>query len=189
MKSWRFSGCARPGAVPVIRKILFVLPAFGFGRVLFKVTPDMGCGVFGVAGAEFFGESGVDQAVEFLDRIGLFVFQQRADGMIDRGRPFEDGIFVAAPLFFQQHRSLRGCGRVLAFDGGQIFVLHFQHDVDLFVLQLFVESQESLQAGSYRCGRRAVCRAPVGNNGFSACRLLSFQVILASAIQYWSCAS
>lgn len=33
----------------------------------------------------------------------------------------------------------------MAFDGGEVFVLHFQHDVDLLVLQLFVESQESLQ--------------------------------------------
>ena len=76
-----------------------VLSALSFSRVLFEVAPDVGCGIFGVAGMWLFGEGGIDQAVEFLDRIDLLVFQQRADGLIDRGRPLEDGVFIAAPLF------------------------------------------------------------------------------------------
>ena len=50
---------------------------------------------------------------------------------------------------------------VLAFDGGKVFVLHFQHDVDGWVVQLFVELQERLQLD----------RIGVGAGTFSCCLL------------------
>ena len=94
-----FQSRARSAAVAVIRKILFVLLALGFGRVFLEISPDVGCGIPSLSGVDFFGEGRVNEAVEFLDRIDLLVFQQRADGLIDRGRPLEDGVFIAAPLF------------------------------------------------------------------------------------------
>ena len=75
--------------------------ALGVGCVFFEVAPDVGCGVFGVTGMWLFGEGGVDQAVEFLDRIDLLIFQQPTNGLIDSGRFFEDIVFLSAPLFFQ----------------------------------------------------------------------------------------
>lgn len=97
-----FQGFERSGIVPVVGEVLFVLAAFGVGGIFFEVAPDVGRGVFSVTGTDFFGEDCVDQAIEFLARIIGFVLQQRADGLIDRRRPFEDGIFVAAPFFFQK---------------------------------------------------------------------------------------
>ena len=147
-------GRARSAAGAEIRKILFVLSTLGVSRVLFEIAPDMSCCIFSAAGMGFFGEDGINQVVEFLDRIGFFVFQQRADGLVDHRRPLEDGVFIAAPFFFEKdHTLIYGC-RVLAFYGGQVFVLHFQHDVDLLVLQLFVEGQESLQVDRIGVGAR-----------------------------------
>ena len=58
-----FHGCERSCVVPVVGEVLFVLSALGVGCMLFEVTPDVGRGVFGVPGAEFFSESGIDQTV------------------------------------------------------------------------------------------------------------------------------
>ena len=94
-----FQCCYRACPVLVAGEVLFILSAFGVGRLLLEVAPDVGYSVFGVTGMWLCGEGRVDQAVEFLNWIGFFVFQQRADGLIDRGRPLEDGVFIAAPLF------------------------------------------------------------------------------------------
>ena len=126
-------------------------------------------GVLGGAGLGLFGEGIFDEAVEFLDRIGRLVFQQRPDGLVDRPPIFRGWRICSGPTLFPAAPFWCGCGRVLAFDGRQVFVLHFQHDVDLFVLQLFVESQESLQLD----------RIGVGAGPFSWCLLGVMDFLLA----------